>query len=613
MRGIASVGLCASTVAVGAAMVSASSGASAVRPHATMTYTRALVATKQREIWPYVDGTRFTVTNVSLTQQPMYRPLYWFGLGSSTTFQPTLSLATAPVFSNANKTVTIHLKGWVYYNANTNKTEQIQAKNIAFWFNLAKAEPGGYGGYTPGYGIPDQIASTKVVNPLTFQINLKSAVNTNWFLYNSLATVTPLPTEWDTNSLTAYHFQNCEGGVFGAASTNTACTNVYNAFSDDTNGFAADNTLPIWHVYSGPYMLSKYVYSSDPSVYDVEMVPNTHFSGHKATVNIHFRFFADLTSEETTLQTTTQLSAGAADPTLVTTAPKPGTAGVNKVPFLVSHYKVTTGGFWGFDYAYINFGGHAVHQHLLNQQYIRAAMIQAVNQPGIVKTIYNNYAVTSCSPLPKLNDPFATGTVCPYPYNPTAAKSKLTTNGWTVPSSGAATCTRSTGCGAGIPKGTKLNLTFEYITSAGSPFNAMVASEQSQWAKVGINVTLDGTDEGTVSNDCLNGTATASTYDICEYGGWVYSPGAYPSGEQLFIVGAASNDGFVSFANIQNDIKSTITTSTSLHKYDQDSANTVIVLYQPSALGVGELAKTVVGAQPPNPISDFNPEYITAT
>jgi peptide/nickel transport system substrate-binding protein len=620
-RGVMGIGLLAGTLTLGTTLVAtANSGATVVKGHVS-TYDVALTGTRQREIWPYVDGSRFTVTNVSTTQQPQYRPLYWFGLGSSTLFQAGLSMAAAPVFSGGNKTVTITLKtgaqAYHWYDANTHASSLVTNKNIEFWFNLAKADPTGYGGYTPGYGIPDQIASTQLVGTTKFVIHLKSAVNPQWFLYNALATVTPLPSQWDTSSLSApgAHMQGCENLAFTAVALHAGpCDNVYQAFSDDTNNYAADNNLNVWKVYDGPYMMTHYNYASD-ATYSVTFQPNPGYTGPvHAHVNVQFHFFTDLSSEITALEAGNILDVGAASPDLVTAAPHPGQAGTNKDALIAAHYHARSAAFWGFDYAYINFGGHSVHNALVKQQYIRAALIQAVNQNAIIhsSSIYNGYAVGSCSALPKLNDPFSAGVPCPYPYSVTKAKALLTSHGWTI-GHPAATCTKSAGCGAGIPHGTKLNLNFEYIsTGSASPFDTEVATEKSAWAAVGINVTLNPTTEAAVSNDCLNDVPASSTYDICEYGGWVYSPGAYPSGEQLFLNGAVSNVGFVNNPTMNADIKKSITTSTTLKTYDSFVAAYVPVMFQTSALGVGELRTSVVGAQPINPISDFNPEYITA-
>jgi len=58
----------------------------------------------------------FSVTNLSQFQQLMYRPLYWFGNGSSASLDPALSLAAEPVYSNNNQTVVISLKNYKWSN-----------------------------------------------------------------------------------------------------------------------------------------------------------------------------------------------------------------------------------------------------------------------------------------------------------------------------------------------------------------------------------------------------------------------------------------------------------------------------------------------------------------
>ncbi len=77
----------------------------------------------------------------------------------------------------------------------------------------------------------------------------------------------------------------------------------------------------------------------------------------------------------------------------------------------------------------------------------------------------------------------------PYPYNVSAARTLLTGHGWTIPSSGAATCTRpgtsTNECGAGIAKGAKLQFNFLYDT--GQAFlTSEVANFKSDAAKAGI-------------------------------------------------------------------------------------------------------------------------------
>jgi peptide/nickel transport system substrate-binding protein len=48
----------------------------------------------------------------------MYRPLYWFGNGSTPTLNTSLSVAETPQYNG--DTVTIKLKGWKFSNGETN-------------------------------------------------------------------------------------------------------------------------------------------------------------------------------------------------------------------------------------------------------------------------------------------------------------------------------------------------------------------------------------------------------------------------------------------------------------------------------------------------------------
>ncbi|MDA8374757.1 MAG: ABC transporter substrate-binding protein, partial [Actinomycetota bacterium] len=67
-------------------------------------------------IFPLSSGAYFSVTNLSQFQELMYRPLYWFGQGTTPIINYKLSLANPPVFSNNDKTVTVTLKNYKWSN-----------------------------------------------------------------------------------------------------------------------------------------------------------------------------------------------------------------------------------------------------------------------------------------------------------------------------------------------------------------------------------------------------------------------------------------------------------------------------------------------------------------
>ena len=258
---------------------------------------------------PYASGAYFTVTNMNDFQEYMYRPLYWVGKGSDITIQKDLSLAALPVYSNGNKTVTITMKGWHFSNGTV-----VDAASVKFFLNMYKAVPARYAGFVPTFGIPDQVSNV-TANGNVLVITTSQAVNPNWFTYNFLTEITPMPEAWDklstnipgangTNSSTgtlnadgfysptnnsagcaAEAYSSIPAGTPSYTSTPNACgfrTSLgkyggaygyiyYNAIPAQMGSYQ-DN--PMWDVVDGPYTL----FSFNPTG-NVVFVPNGGYDG----------------------------------------------------------------------------------------------------------------------------------------------------------------------------------------------------------------------------------------------------------------------------------------------------------------------------------------------
>ena len=559
------------------------SGASA--PSGTITFAEGAGASPNY-IFPYYSGSWCSVANTSNFQQLMFRPLYWFGLGSSVLEQPQLSLAKQPVFTNGNKTVTISLKGWKFADGQT-----VNAESVMFFLNMYKAEPTNFCTYTPKLGIPDQVVTARPVGASKVVIHLSGAVSPTWFLYNMLSTITPMPNTWDRTSASGK--ANCAGGAYGASSTVVACKNVY-TYLDKQGQTPSTFTGSMWQSGAdGPWRLT-----AMDDLGNATFQPNVRYGGpQKAEV----RFFKEVAftstpAEENQLQAG-NLDLGGLDPSILTaSAPSPGKVGPNWGQ-LSQRYNMVTGFPYGFNYNEWNFGGKSPNGAVVAQPYFRQAMEMAVDQPAIISTIDKNYATVQDSALPyntpsKISAPFAN----PFPFDLTKAEALLTSNGWTK-TSGQLTCTSpgtaAGDCGAGVASGQKAAIAFQWVSgfpSLDTENNTIV----NDWQSLGISVTHNEVQFNAIFGDCPVAYAPTSVYDICSWGGgWIFAPDFLPTGEPLFLTGASSNYGNYSSSTMDSLIKTTVTSNVKLTAYAKYTATNPPGLWVPNPTGLGEVIKTL--------------------
>jgi len=618
-RYLATVGFALSSLLVGVTTASGA-GAAILKSHTTPVYDVGIVTSKMRWLFPVTDPAYNTVTNVLKFQQPQYRPLVWYGLGSSNTVQWPLSIANLPTVTNSGLTWTVTLKNWKFSNGT-----DINAKSVIFFMNMIKAEAGNWAGYTPGVGYPDKVANVvQGANDHTVVFTMTQGYNSAWYLANALGLITPMPRAWDITSDganagsggcadTAYTAVPAWDGDNWQPSADSDCQAVFDYLV--SRGGASVASLPhhndaIWKIASGPYKLDSY----DPATWTAKLVPNTAYSGpKKATAAVQFHRYTDTVSYVAALKSGV-LDSGGVPTDQLTAATSLTKVGKPVDKYLASNFTGYPSFTWGYSFAYYNFNtvsGPA----LLKSLAVRKALQSGIDQKGMIKSIYNGYGAEGCSVIPAINNPDAPKT-CPYSYSATNAINTLKAAGWTVPKLGASTCTKTGGCGTGIPVGTKLILNFEYLSTPGSQFDTMIAAEVSAWAKVGISVVPHPVSEQAIQTDCFAGddpdTGANGNWDICEYGGWQF--GAYPSGEGIFVMGAGGNSGDVNDATLTAKALAAVTgtSATAMKDFAAYGATYLPYLFQPNTFGVALVNKKVKGALPPNSLGDFNPEYITA-
>ncbi|MGH9043835.1 MAG: ABC transporter substrate-binding protein, partial [Acidimicrobiales bacterium] len=196
----------------------------------------------------------------------MYRPLYWFGEGSTPQIDPQLSLADPPVYSNGDRTVVITL----HRNYSWSDGGHVDAADLLFYIDELRAaiklSAANWGGYTPGE-FPDSVASAVVSSPYVLTLHLNRGYNPSFFTYNQLAQLVPIPsTFWDRTS---------PGGPRLAFTNPTDATLIYKYLAKASSSLSTFASNPLWQDVDGPFHLTSY----DPATGGAILVPNAHYSG----------------------------------------------------------------------------------------------------------------------------------------------------------------------------------------------------------------------------------------------------------------------------------------------------------------------------------------------
>ncbi len=618
IRRMVGVGLAAGALTLGLVTLAPATSSGASTP--TTASWAELPQTPPNYIFPFMSLAFFSVSTINQFQFLMYRPLYWFGNGSTPNLNPSLSLAQNPVYTNNGETVTIDMKPYKWSNGET-----VTAENVMFWMNMLHAEKANWAGYAPGT-IPDDIKSISVDSPTQLTFTLTGPVNNYWFTYNELSQLTPMPNAWDiTAKGGAPNSGGCAAAPYGTA--DAQCKAVWTFLSkqsgyDPANPKAANNSMstyatsPIWKVVDGPWKLTHFDASGN-----VTFVPNKTYSGPvKPTlkkfvelpftsesaefnalvggkVNVGYLPFQDVTKG-----TTNALKAGPNNPRL-------------------TNFKLSPLYTWGINYFPYNFnssGGGGSAGKIFSQLYVRQAIEYLVDQPLYIKKIDKGYGVGTYGPVPSQPDnPFVSQEVKnnPYPYNPGKATTLLKSHGWKVVPHGTTTCqspgTGANQCGAGIPAGAKLAFNLQYASGQQSLTQLMTA-EKSSWSQAGINITLSQASFNTVLGvavPCTAGTKACS-WELENWGaGWIFAPDYYPTGESIFQTGAGSNSGSYSDPTNDANILATNVTQVPLTTYENYLAEQLPAIFQPNqASSLTEIQKGLKGVTPQNPLWEINPE-----
>ena len=393
--------LAGGVVAAGCSSGSSGTAAPTGASQTTATYAEQ-PQTPPNYIFPFMPLEYFTTWNAEQFQELMYRPLYWFGQGTTPNLNTSLSLATPPTYSNNSQTVTLTLDPYKWSNGETLTTE-----NVMFWMNMLHAEKSNWAVYSAG-AIPDDISSITVDSPTQLTMNLTAPVNTYWFTYNELSQITPMPNAWDiAASGAAPNSGGCAAAAYGTA--DSACAAVFTYLSkqagyDPKNPNGANNSLstyatnPLWQVVDGPFHLTQFDASGD-----VTMAANPSYSGPvKPTIKTFQELPYTSESAEYNALVAGKVDVGYLPFTDVTASTSnPLKAGPNN-PRLSSTYSLAPLYTWSIDFFPYNFntsGANGVVAKIFDQLYFRQAFQYLVDQPLYEQKIYHGYTVGTYGPF----------------------------------------------------------------------------------------------------------------------------------------------------------------------------------------------------------------------
>jgi peptide/nickel transport system substrate-binding protein len=624
MRKFGTLRLAAGAVAV-ALVAAACSSSSSKAAGGTSSPTSAKVAggvvniaespqTPPNYIYPYDNGKVFSVTNIQF-QDTMYRPLYWFGTNDQATVDYNLSLANAPTWSADGKSVTITLKPYVWSNG-----EQVTGADVVFFMNIYKATEnsaaqfGGYVAANKKLGLtyfPDNVLSyTASGQSVTFKLD--KAYSQNWFLYNELAQITPLPMAWDVTA----------AGKSDCATVVKDCVAVDTYLDAQSQASKTWDSSPVWSVVDGPWKLKSF----DAASGAFSQVPNPTYAGPTKPTLTQLNWLPESSADsEYTVLKAGDTGASAIQIGFIPSSDVPtktGTAYPSN-PLKAQNYVYQSGETDQVTYYQLNYGNSGIAGKLINQLYFRQALQETIDQQGIISGIdkgwgYPSEGVVPVEPASAAVSPAEKAG--PIKFSLSDAKSLLQKNGWNVSTSPATCTTPGTAvgdCGAGIPAGAKAEIAMDYATGS-QDFTDQVDSMKSDAGEAGIQLDITGQTFNTIIGNnvpCVtqqpaSGTAAGCKWQILNWGGgWIFAPDYYPTGEELFSTDASSNQG--SYSNTKTDQLIGATTTDSSNQAMYNSQYPVMFMPNTSSYllgaGIGEIASNL-HVDPVNAYSSITPE-----
>jgi len=542
--------------------------------------------------------------NVNDFQYQLYRPLYWFGQGTTPYVNPAVSLADQPVYQGHR--VIIRLKR----NYKWSNGEPVEASNVVFFMNMMIAEGQNFAFWSPT-GLPTDVTNVKAASKYVVTMDITTPkFSESWFTSNMLSEITPMPTAWDRISAT--QASHC-------STTISDCVAVYNYLASQANKPPTTYaTSPIWSVVDGPWKIQ-----SLDSQGKLVLTYNTSYGGpvspHHITTFTELPFTSEQ-SEYNVLQdpTSNQTIDVGYLPTVDAPVPPAGQL-VGTNPSSLSNYQLSVLYVWQLTYFPYNFKNNTGQAPIFKQLYFRQAFQDLVDQEGVIDGPMHGYGKAEFGPVgtypvTKYLSPQLAGKGDPWPLNIPKAQDILRAHGWSINPNGIDTCQRAgvaaNDCGAGIALHAPLKFQLLYATGT-DWLESSVREIASNASLVGIQVNLVGEPFSDVVNAAFGGNG--ESWQMADWGIWTFAPDYLPTGDTLFETGAPNNGGAYSDPHNDQLITGTLDARTAsafqsaMYTWQDYLAAQLPVVYQPDA---PTLIETIKGLEigPQNSALDITPE-----
>lgn len=441
---------------------------------------------------PIVNASYDSIQNFQFIYQ-MYKPLLW--VNANYTINWNSSIAKKITDNKAGTVYHVFLhKKWHWSNG-----QPVTSQDILFSWHVIKEassaqapSPWPYVGAGSG-DIPNGVASVVANNPYEVTFTLKKPANQQWFIFNGIIQVIPMPkAAWDIHK------------------------NILN----EVKYLGSHGSNPQFdQVVDGPFKIGR----TKRSQY-WELVPNPKYDGHKSKAKaIYFDYEGSSSSEFGALKT------GAVNVGYLDLSQYGSRSALTSLRDVITPQYL-----FGYFETQLNMFPGSPVKSLLDKLYIRQALQMSINRQAIDQSVYHGFAPPIDGPIPanpKTNffDPALAKN--PYPYSPAKAQKLLESHGWKMVN------------GVMTRHGHPLALTLAYPTGTQSE-QTEVQLMQANWAKAGIKVSLQGMQANQLEEITYSPSESAR-WDMATGLAWFYDgPGYWPTGGQLFASKAPSGFGY---------------------------------------------------------------------